>query len=298
MKKSVFRIGILGSDSSHAEVFSKLINNPLPENGGLLFKDCKVTAIYGHDEQRTKEVAQRSQIEFIAEKAEELLDKVDAIMVVFRDGNLHAQYALPFIKIGIPTWIDKPFTVKDEDAEEIVMAAKRYNTLVTGGSTCKYAEKILRAKDIVKSNNLGRIEAASISFNAGFNDPYGGIYFYGAHLVEMALEVFGYNPKAVSSSISSDGMISVLKYEDYEVSLNFIEKLDKGTLNIYGEKQNITYEIDISKVYMEGLQRFVEMLRTRKAPFKLDNMLKVVRVFNAIVKSLEVKSEIIIRAVE
>ncbi len=100
-----FRIGIIGSDNSHAEVFSKLINIPQAEQGEYLFPDCKVTAIYGQDMQRTKEVAQRAQIEFIASRLEELMDKVDAAMVVFRDGNLHAEYALPFIKAGIPTWI-------------------------------------------------------------------------------------------------------------------------------------------------------------------------------------------------
>jgi predicted dehydrogenase len=293
MGKTFFRIGIVGSDSSHAEIFSKLINISEAENGKHLFQDCKVTAIYGHDEKRTKEVAQRSQIEFIASNLEELMDKVDAVMIVFRDGNLHAEYALPFIKAGIPVWIDKPFTIKDEDAEDIINAVKKFSALLTGGSTCKYAEQILTAKDIIKNDSsIGKVITASISFNASFKDPYGGIYFYGSHLLEMALQVFGYNPKAVRSSGSEEAMISVLKYDDYEVVLNFVYKLDKGSLIIHGAKDTLTYEIDISNVYRKGLNKFIEMIRTRKAPFKIENMLIAVKVFNAIVKSFETKEEI------
>jgi predicted dehydrogenase len=293
MDKKIYRIGIIGSDSSHAEVFSRLINITEAENEESLFPDCKVTAIYGHDEQRTKAVAEKAQIEFIAPNTEEIMDKVDAVMVVFRDGNLHAQYALPFIKAGIPVWIDKPFTIKDEDAEEIVNTAKQFNILITGGSTCKYAEQILKAKDIINNDNsIGKVMSAEISFNASFNDPYGGIYFYGSHLLEMALQVFGYNPKTVMSARSEETVVSILKYDGYEVVLNFIDKLDKGSLIIHGTKDVFNCQIDISNVYRQGLTRFIEMLRTRQAPFPIENMLATVKVFNSIVKSLETRGEI------
>jgi predicted dehydrogenase len=293
MNKHIFRIGIIGSDSSHAEVFSKLINIPISKNQDYMFPDCKVVAIYGHDKQTTKEVAERSQIEFIASSPEELMDKVDAVMIVFRDGNLHAEYALPFIEAGIPTWIDKPFAIRNEDVENIINAAKKHNTLITGGSTCKYADEIVRAKDIIKSGEgIGKLITASMNFTASFNNPYGGIYFYGAHLLEMALELFGYNPKAVVSSINKEDMISILKYDDYQVVLNFIEKIDEYSLVMIGEKGAMLRNIDISEVYKQGLAKFIEMLRTKEMPFPIDNLLVAVKVFNAIVESSKSKSEV------
>jgi predicted dehydrogenase len=70
--------------------------------------------------------------------------------------------------------------------------------LVIGGSTCKYTDEIVRAKDVIKSKEgIGKIKTATINFASGFENSYGGIYFYGAHLLEMALELFGYNPKAL-----------------------------------------------------------------------------------------------------
>ena len=45
----MIRIGILGSDNSHALAFSKLCNIP-DENGIYAYEDVRVTAIYGKDD--------------------------------------------------------------------------------------------------------------------------------------------------------------------------------------------------------------------------------------------------------
>jgi len=103
----MFRIGIIGSDNSHALAFAKLVNFPDEKTGSYFFPDCRVTGIFGQESTRTEEVASKGNIDFIAVKPEELMGKVDAVMVVFRHGDLHLKYALPFVEKGIPIWIDK-----------------------------------------------------------------------------------------------------------------------------------------------------------------------------------------------
>ncbi|WP_052447450.1 Gfo/Idh/MocA family protein [Clostridium polynesiense] len=283
----MFRIGIIGSDNSHAEVFSKLINLREEGSGEFLYPDCKVVSIFGLDEQRTREVAKNADIPFILKNPEDMINKVDGVMVVFRHGDLHKEYALPFIKAGIPTWIDKPFTIGVRDAEEILLYAEKYNTLVTGGSTCKYACDVISAKKNVESGNLGRIKTGTINFTANLESEYGGIYFYGVHLLEMALEIFGYGVKFVTASKSSQCVTAVLKYEEYQITLNFIEGLLNYHLNIIGDKRSIYKEFNISKVYHLGLDRFIHMLRTGEQPFPLSNIYSAVKIFNAIVNSYE-----------
>lgn len=292
----MFRIGIVGSDNSHAEIFSKLVNLPDPKSGQSLFPDCKVVGIYGLEKERTKQVARDGSIDFIAEKPEDLMGKIDAVMVVFRHGDLHAQYALPFIKAGIPTWIDKPFTIKNEDAKEILAAAKVHHTLVTGGSTCKYASDVLMAKNAVQNGSrIGKIKTATINFPSTLENEYGGIYFYGAHLVEMTMEIFGYNPKAVIASENNGCVTSILKYEQYQVTMNFIPDSKEYFVTLFGENGTIIREIDISIVYKLGFEKFVEMLRTQKMPIPLDNLNAIVETFNSLVQSYTTKSEILIK---
>lgn len=291
----MFRIGIIGSDNSHAEIFAKLCNLKDKYTQEYAFPDFKVVGIYGHDKERTEEVANKAQIEFIVRDPKEFIGKVDAVMVVFRHGDLHREYAMPFIQAGIPTWIDKPFTIKNDDAKEILEAANKYKTLVTGGSTCKYAEDIVMAKNIVEEQKkIGKVKTAVINFTTNFENEYGGIYFYGAHLVEMALEVFGYDVKSVTASKSKDCVTAILKYSDYQITLNFIEELAEYNLTIFGEKGTLAKNIDISNVYKLGFERFANMLRTKKQPFELDNIYSSVKVFNALVESYNKNKEILV----
>lgn len=289
----MFRIGIIGSDNSHADAFSKLVNLPDPKTGEFLFPDCKVVGIFGLEKERTEQVAKAGQIEFIAERPEDLIGRVDAVMVVFRHGDLHAEYALPFIKAGIPTWLDKPFTIKNEDAKKIIEAAREYNTLVTGGSTCKYAYDVLMAKNAVeKGSRIGKVKTGVINFPATLENEYGGIYFYGAHLIEMTMAIFGYEPKSVLASENNGVVSAVLKYADLQVTMNFIPGAKEYYVVLYGENGTLIREIDISLVYRLGFERFVEMLRTQKLPLPLENLYSVVETFNAVVESYTNKYEI------
>lgn len=282
----MFKIGIIGSDNSHAEIFAKLCNLKDDDTQEYAFPDCRVVGIYGHDKNRTEEVAKNAQIEFIAAEPKDLLGRVDAVMVVFRHGDLHKDYALPFIEAGIPTWIDKPFTIKNNDAKDILEAAKKHKTLVTGGSTCKYAYDVLIAKNVVENESqIGKVKTAVINFTTNFENEYGGIYFYGAHLVEMALEIFGYDVKSVTSSKSKDCVTAILKYSDYQVTLNFVENLMDYNLMIIGEKGTLIREIDISNVYKLGFEKFAHMLRTKNQPYDLENIYSSVKIFNSLVES-------------
>lgn len=278
----MFRIGIIGSDSSHAEAFSSLINIP-SEEGGFLFPDCRVTVIYGLDPVKTKQVAEKCKINLVADNLEELYDRVDAVMVVLRDGSLHKEYALPFIERGMAVWIDKPFTFKEEEALELIKAARESGSLLTGGSTCRYSPDITAAKEeIVSGNSIGSLRSAQLSFVGDFDNPYGGAVFYGSHLIEIALELFGNEVIKVSSLRSQRSLTTILTYEDFEVTLSLTEGIAKTPMLLLGDKGCYYREMDISKVYSFGLQAFIKMLRTEKLPIELEDLLIPVRLFNKV----------------
>lgn len=290
----MFRIGIIGSDNSHADAFSQLVNLPDSKTGEYLFPDCKVVGIFGLEKERTLQVANSGRIDFIAEKPEDLIGKVDAVMVVFRHGDLHIKYALPFIEAGIPAWIDKPFTIKNEDAKELIEAAKKNNALLTGGSTCKYTYDIITLKNIVEnSSRIGTIKSAVMNFSATLENEYGGIYFYGAHLVEMAMAAFGYKPKSVVASENNGSVTAIINYNSYQVTLNFIPGSKEQFAILHGEDGTIIREIDISICYLNGFEKFVEMLRTEKLPTPLEHLYAPVELLNTIVKSYTEKEEVI-----
>jgi Predicted dehydrogenases and related proteins len=289
----MFRIGIIGSDNSHADAFSQLVNLADEKTGEFLYPDCRVTAIFGLESERTEQVAKEGKIEFIAERPEDLLDKVDAVMVVFRHGDLHAKYALPFIEAGIPAWIDKPFTINNEDAKRIIEASRKHNTLVTGGSTCKYAYDILTIRNAVENyNRIGKVKSAMIDFPAELVNEYGGLYFYGAHLVEMTLAAFGYNPWSVMASEKNGNVVATVKYDEYQIIMNFIPDAREYYAIVFGENGTMFREIDINMAYKLGFDKFAGMLRTKVMPCPLEHLYAPVELMNAVVESYKTGKEI------
>lgn len=295
----MFRIGILGSDNSHALAFSKLANIKDVKSGDYLFPEARVTGIFGLDKKRTEEVAREGQIEYIAKRPEDLMDKVDAIMVVFRHGNLHTQYAMPYIRKGIPVWMDKPFTIKVPEARMLVEEAMNNNTLITGGTTCKYVYGILTLKNAVEnSEKIGGVLAGAMSFPADINSEYGGLFFYGGHLAEMVMTVFGYDIKSVITSVSAGNIFALAKYDRYEIAMNFVKHSLQYHGIVYGEKENIVRQIDISMGYRLAFEKFIEMLKLRKNPEPLEHLVKPVVLLNAIVKSIETGREVTLAEVD
>lgn len=291
----MYRIGIVGSDNSHAEAFSQLTN--LPNKDGVYeYPDCRVTAIFGLEKERTEQVARDGKIEFIAEKPEDMYDKVDAVMVVFRHGDLHAKYALPFLEKGIPVWLDKPFTINNEDAKALFEASKKYNTILTGGSTCKYIYDVQMIKNAVSGNGrIGKLRSAYMNFPATLENEYGGIYFYGAHLAEMAAAAFGYDMKSVMATENNGDVCAVVKYDNYQIVLNFLADAAQNCAYVLGEKGIIERELDISLAYRHGLSHYVETLKTGKIPVSFEDLYKTVELLNAIKESYTTGKEIAIK---
>lgn len=283
----MYRIGIIGSDNSHAIAFSKLVNLPDEKTGQFLFPDFKVTAIYGHESKRTEEVAAAGEISKIVSKPEDMIGQVDAVMVVFRHGDLHLQYALPFVEKGIPVWVDKPFTIQNEEAKVLIESAKKHHTLITGGSTTKYISDVLMIKNAVDTgeSRIGDIKTALINFPAELDSVFGGIHFYGHHLVEMTLAAFGYKPKSVFASENNGCVAAIVRYDKYQVTLNFVPKNNEYYAILFGEKGTIIREIDIAGSYRNGFEKFAEMLKTKQMPETFEQLYAPVELQNAIVES-------------
>jgi predicted dehydrogenase len=289
----MIKIGILGSDSSHALAFTKLCNIPDKTTGEYSFPDVRITMIYGHDKTQTKNVAMDGQIETIATTPDELLGNVNAVMILFRDGNLHTSYALPFIKASIPVWIDKPITVDIKDCEKLIMEAEKYNCLITGGSTCKYNQDVLQLAEIANNGTLGNVVSGYINFPGDINSPYNGLHFYGPHMAEMLFTVFGYHVKSITTTLHNSEIICVANYEKISVVLNFNNTIADNFCLIHGDKKSYAGIINIDEsTYKQGFKKFVEMLNSGKRPLSLDKLVAPTVLLTAILESLSTGSEI------
>lgn len=291
----MFKIGIIGTENSHAMAFSKLINLPDSDTKQLHYDDARVVGVYGPDLDSPREIIDQAKAEFLAEKPEDFFGRVDAMMVTSRKGSVHYDYAMPFIEKGIPLFIDKPITADPASAKKLLEEAKKRGVPVLGGSGCKYAYDILMLKNIVKGlAGEGKFITAGINFPAELDSIYDGFYFYSSHLVEMALTVFGYDIKSVRASEKNGSVIVIARYDRYDVTLNFTYENYASSCTVYSKGRNIYREIDISMIYAQEVEKFVTMLRTGEMPISYDELYKPVSVIAAILEALKSGTETIV----
>jgi predicted dehydrogenase len=277
------RIGIVGSDNSHAEAFSKICNDETHE---LYVKDAEVVSIFGLDPERTQEVATNGKIPTIVETPDEMIGNVDLVLVVYRHGGLHRQYAEPFLRAGVPAFVDKPMSISPQDAKALLDAADKNNTLLTSFSTLRYAKDMRAFIDEAKAG--GPIHMATMSGPADRQSEYGGLPFYGVHIAEMLQELVGTGVHSVHAVQNNQSIVAtVTYYDDVIATLSFLGNTNYVFhMGSFGEKGHVARPLDAGSCYRDGLDVVLKMLETGEAPLNREQLLEPVKVMTAIDQSL------------
>lgn len=256
----MLRIGIIGSESSHAMQFAKYFNLPDPFTGEDRHPDIRVTAIMG-DSESAGRTAEQARIPCIAESLEELVDTVDAVMITSRRGSEHMAQAMPFIEQGMPLFIDKPFTSDLAEARELALALQQRNCPVLGGSGCKYSPGVQRIKELVAPLvEEGKLLTASLDFPIMLDSIYDGFYFYAPHLVEICLEIFGTDIEAVQAVKTEKSLVTNVTYPSFIVSLHFVTEVWKHTCTLITEEGTKVMPMDTAGSLEEEAARFAKLL--------------------------------------
>jgi predicted dehydrogenase len=273
------RIGIIGAENSHTRGFGKMFNQDKK------FPGCEVLYVWGETEAFAKDAQERGYIPNIVKDPQEMLGKIDALIVDHRHPKYHLEPALPFVKAGIPTFIDKPFCYRVSQGKEFLKIAREHKTPVTSFSSIAHSDATFDIRKQVQSIN--DIEHIIRYGPAEVDSEYGGIFFYGVHTVQPLMYIFGddiervrvqrYREKTSASVIFTSGLFA---------TLIFTEGRGWGTTLITkeGEQKLVSRveEADPPRNYRD----MVEMFRTGKEPRSHDSILKCVAVLEALEKSV------------
>lgn len=278
----MFRIGIWGAENSHAMAFTEFFN--IKPEYSEEFSDIHVVAVGGHYPEANQELFEKGGLEFIAEKPEDMLGKVDAVMVTARDGKFHASFARPFIEAGLPAFVDKPFTRDWQEAQALVELARSKNVPLVGGSGVKMCEGVKKLQAFISATDE-KIIGGDVTAPVSMVNDYGNFWFYSSHLVECSLNIFGFDPEWVWASRHDGGLTAVLHYANYEITNHFNEGAYYYSGTICGQKAEQRETLDISDIYLLECRSFARMLREGKMDFTYDQLIKPVQIMAAIEQS-------------
>lgn len=275
------RIGIIGSDNSHAVAYSKLAN--VDKRHG----DARVVAISGPDPERTKEVAELGQIPEILEDPADMVGKVDAILVVHRHGDLHAEHAIPFLKQGIPVYVDKPFSVSLEDSRAMLDAAKEGNALLSSYSALRWAGSTTELAG--KLDSLGDIRIGQFAGPCDFESEYAGPFFYATHVAEIAFRLMGDDIRTVRATRSGKNVVADVIFGDEAIAtFSYIgDAAYHFHATLFGTKDFAATEIATGDhIYEAGLNVFLDAIKKGEAPLSERQLLMPIAFVHAMQESL------------
>lgn len=127
--KKKIRIGIIGAENSHTIGFGRMFNIKKQ------FPGFEVLYVWGETDEFAQKAAKEGAIPHIVKDPLEMMGKIDALIVDHRHPKYHLEAALPFVKSGIPTFIDKPFCYRVEEGKEFLKLAEELKTPVTSFSS-------------------------------------------------------------------------------------------------------------------------------------------------------------------
>lgn len=273
-------IGIIGAENSHTVGYGKMFNSDKK------FPGCEVKYVWGETEEFAKNAMAKGNIPNMVKTPNEMLGKIDALIVDHRHAKYHLEAATPFVKAGIPTFIDKPFCYRLDEGKEFLAMAREVGTPVSSYSSIAHSNGTLDIKNQVAEmgelNNIVRYGPLEL------DSKYGGIFFYGVHLLQPLMCVFGEDVERVkitkngnkgsASLLFKSGLFATLVFKSLSYGWNtFIETKDGVT-----ELKSKVVEPDPGKNYVD----MVEMFRTGKEPRSHESILNCVAVLEALEKSV------------
>lgn len=159
------RIGIIGAENSHTIGYGKLFNIDKK------FPGVEVKYVWGETEEFARAAMGKGQIPNMVKDPLEMLGKIDALIVDHRHAKYHLKAAEPFVKAGIPTFIDKPFCYRVSEGKEFLEMARRVGTPVSSYSSEAHKDGTFDVKKQVET--MGTISHVTISGPADLESPYG-----------------------------------------------------------------------------------------------------------------------------
>jgi predicted dehydrogenase len=225
----------------------------------------------------------------LVDKPEEMIGKVDGMMIESQEGAPHWERARPFLEAGIPCYIDKPFTCSVVDAKKIVELAAKKKVPVFSSSSLRYAPELVEYLADAKKHGkiIGALTygPAPLFEEGSTRNP--GLFHYGIHAVEILYTVMGPGCQRVSSTHEKDVDVVTGQWKNGRVAtVRGIRsgQSDYGCL-AFAEKGVQPVPIGTKYIYRELVKKIVEMFETKKSPLDPAVTVEIVAFIEAANKS-------------
>jgi predicted dehydrogenase len=142
-------------------------------------KGAEVVAVWTQSEELSRKIAKAAKIPRIVSTPEEMLGEVDAVLLARDDAENHLEFAAPFMKAGLPVYIDKPIALSVSALSKLYELEQYPGQIFTCSALRYSAELMLTEAD---RRELGQIRQIAAFTPKSWSK-------YAVHIIEPVLNM-------------------------------------------------------------------------------------------------------------
>jgi predicted dehydrogenase len=278
------RVGLIGLDTSHVTAVTTSLNKPKP---GMDWGGYKVVAAYptkGSADMKESigrlagftETVKGMGVE-IVDSIEELLKKVDVVLLESVDGRRHLQEALPVLKAGKRMFIDKPIAASLADAMVIFDASKKYNSPIFTASSLRF----IPGGNEIAEGKIGKVHGVDAYGHCYIEPHHPDLFYYGIHGVEILYSLMGTGCKSVVRTHLENSDFVTGTWKDNRIGTFRGTRFGTGAMGatVFGDK-GISV-LDKSPGYDPLWQKIIHFFDTGVVPVSPEESLEVLAFMEA-----------------
>ena len=256
-------------------VIPRYLENEPEENFGV--GNAKITHIWTDNPEDAVKVAKASKIENIVDKPEDVIGKVDAVIIATDKGDEHIWRAKPFIEAGLPMFIDKPLADNVEDLKTIIRWVKD-GQMIMSSSSLRYRKEYEHY--MKKTTELGKLRYINMTMNKSWER-------YGIHALEPVYCITGPGYVSVQNTGGiNNNIVHLVHSSGVDVNLAVIYDSAGSDLKLVGTKQSVSVPArDSYYSFKKQLDIFVEYLETGVRPYPFEETIELMEIIIAGIRS-------------
>lgn len=276
------RLGIIGmtEGNGHPYSWSAIFNRydrdamtaecPFPGIPAYLNKEdystmgipgASITMVYCDRKEDAEHVARLSKVPEVAAQPEDMIGKVDAVIIATDIGGEHVRRALPFLNAGVPLFIDKPLCDNIQDLRFFREAVANGAHLISS-SSMRYAKEYQPCHN-GQYHEIGELRFISMTMPKKWET-------YGIHALEAIYPITGAGFESIRNTGCGKRNIVHLKHKKgFDVVIcNTYDMVYNPVITLIGTAGSITLQSqDSYSAFRKQLVTFIDYLRTGKPPF-------------------------------
>lgn len=234
--------------------------------------DWKVTHAWTQYPETTKKLCAACLIGHGVEDYREFLGKVDAVIIARDDFECHFEMAYPFLKAGMPVFVDKPLSLDVAQLRELKPYLESGQLMSCSGM--RYARELDEPRANLTS--YGKIKLIRGAIVLSWER-------YGIHILDAVLGMPTARPVSVRMLPASHASAAI-RFDDE--SILEVDALGDSArafhVEVFGTERNAAFDItDNFSMFRRMLWEFTTSIRTGKPAIEANRTLEIMRVLIA-----------------